>query len=911
MANETAKKLGYTDEEIKQRKHLASNMTLENAIRMGYVVNPKLVYCKYDLISSGKMDELRAKIDSIEDENKRAEELQKYDELRQKLNKEIDAEIGEEARKKLDEDARKNLDSGIGKEEILRQNVKKGGKYIVFVPVSDQGDIEDENGNRISTKTGEDKIKAYQDYLNKVFEGTDITPQLHSLLGSYSKDKNKEEIDSFESDNSEKTKFMVVMNKANEGLHIDGVDGIIWFRALDENSRILYLQQLGRAIYALDEDNPLPDDKRPVVIDLANNSLTVKVEKEFENVEPIDDLEALTIVIEWIEQHDGMLPDRNSSNKQEQHYYAVLRKIQNKYSKYLDGFDNFEDLTEEDKSRIQEIIDLATRIDLWNIELPPIPKSRGNNEDINPFAIEGVLKDYVEINEQVDIFNKIDDFKIAKQYIEFLKTYGKKPSPRFRKDGREIKKLIDMTTEQRAEKRLYSRWNETLIRKLVDKNLQNPLEEVNLEYSEVVEEIKELILQIESKENIEKIQDYVTFLETYGRKPQVCFRKDGRVLFVSELTEEQKCEKHLGLRWRNSEIKKILDNYTGRPISDIPKYYISIIAKLRELGEVGEKKEKKKILKRETPIEEEILEFLNRYNRMPLSAMSRNNKVLTTDEMNEDEKKEVGLYSQWKRCKVKKYIAMELSEVPEEYRKITSAISQKISNIKLYSESEVARKYIEFLEINMRTPSNTVTRDKKQLNISEMTETEKEEVNLANNYRKSKIKKAFEQFENGETDNLPEMWMDIYNQINTLLGKINIVEETKIAKEYIAFVEKTGKFPRQQTSGKKQLKRQFKSDEQADEESLARRWTNSHIKTVFEEYLEQTDREIPEEYKDIFSRLIELGLKSSKKSYDIEKNIVDQIIEFLNKYNTMPRGAIFKNGKVLNISEMSEDEQEE
>mgnify|MGYP000244898901 FL=1 len=133
MANETAKKLGYTDEEISQRKHLASNMTLENAIRMGYVVNPKLVYCKYDLISSGKMDELRARIDSIEDENKRAEELQKYNELRQKLNREIDAEIGEEARKKLEEDARKNLDSGIGKEEILRQNVKKRRKiYSIY-----------------------------------------------------------------------------------------------------------------------------------------------------------------------------------------------------------------------------------------------------------------------------------------------------------------------------------------------------------------------------------------------------------------------------------------------------------------------------------------------------------------------------------------------------------------------------------------------------------------------------------------------------------------------------------------------------------------------------------------------------------------------------------------------------------
>ena len=401
MANETAKKLGYTDEEINNRKHLASNMTLENAIKMGYVVNPKLVYCKYDLISSGKMDELKAKIDDIEDETKKTEELRKYNELRAKLNKEIDDEIGEEARKKLEDDARKNLDSGIGKEEILKQNVKKGGKYIVFIPVTDQGDIEDEDGNRISTKTGEDKILAYQEYLNKVFEGTEIVPQLHSLLGSYSKEKNKVELENFESDKSGTTKFMVVMNKANEGIHIEGVDGIIWFRALDENSRILYLQQLGRAIYALDEDNPLPDGKRPTVIDLANNSLTVKMEKEFENIEPLDDLEALIIVTEWINEHDGIIPDRNSSNKQEQHYYAILRRIKEKYAKYLYGFDEFVDLTDEDKSRIQEIIDLATEIDLWNMELPPIHKTRGNKEEFDPFTIEGVLRDFVEIEDRI------------------------------------------------------------------------------------------------------------------------------------------------------------------------------------------------------------------------------------------------------------------------------------------------------------------------------------------------------------------------------------------------------------------------------------------------------------------------------------------------------------------------------
>ena len=57
-------------------------------------------------------------------------------------------------------DARKNLDSGIGKEEILRQNVKKDGRYIVFIPVSDQGDIEDEDYDvfmAIAEKVGKDR----------------------------------------------------------------------------------------------------------------------------------------------------------------------------------------------------------------------------------------------------------------------------------------------------------------------------------------------------------------------------------------------------------------------------------------------------------------------------------------------------------------------------------------------------------------------------------------------------------------------------------------------------------------------------------------------------------------------------------------------------------------------------------
>lgn len=596
MANETARKLGYTEEEIKKRKHIASNMTLENAIRMGYVVNPKIVYCKYDLISSGKMDELKAKIDEIEDEAKRAEELKKYNELIAKLNKEIDEEIGEEARKKLEEDARKNLDSGIGKEEILRQNVKKGGRYIVFIPVTDQGDIEDEDGNRIGTKTGEDKIKSYQEYLKKVFEGTDISPKCFAMIGSWNgknrnkngEDQNQQELNAFEKDDSEDTKFMVVMNKANEGLHIEGVDGIIWFRALDENSRILYVQELGRAIRALDEDNPLPDDKRPTIIDLANNSLTVKIEKDFENSEPIDDLEALTIVAQWINEHDGMIPDMNSSNKQEQHYYAVLRRIQNKYSKYLDGFDNFEELEDEEKERIQEIIDLATEIDLWNMNLPLITKLKGQSGELYSFEATGILRDFVELQEDV---NKIGEKTAYEEIIEWLETHdGQMPQSGFYENGIN-KKIKDLSENERYQVNLYGRWRYSEEYKILNRYVGISIEKVPDEYREKIETLRSFGLGL-GKSAYEEIMDW---LEKHnGKMPKGNFFKERKSKKVQDMSENEQYQVNLYGRWYRSEECMILKEYEGKPIEEVPDEYRDKIEKLRNYG-LGLTAKKRKI----------------------------------------------------------------------------------------------------------------------------------------------------------------------------------------------------------------------------------------------------------------------------------------------------------------------------
>ena len=649
MSEETAKKLGYTDEEVKQRNHLASNMTLENAIRMGYVVNPKLVYCKYDLISSGKMDELKAKIDDIEDEAKRTEELQKYNELRAKLNSEIDDKIGKEARKLIEEEARKNLDNGIGKEEILRQNVKKGGKYIVFIPVTDQGEIEDEDGNRIGTKTGEDKIQAYQEHLNKVFAGTDIVPQLHSLLGSYSKDKNKEELEAFESDNSEETKFMVVMNKANEGLHIDGVDGIIWFRALDENSRILYLQQLGRAIYALDEDNPLPDDKRPVVIDLANNSLTVKIEKEFENSEPIDDLESLKIIIEWINEHDGIIPERESSNKQEQHYYAVLRRIQSKYSKYLDGFDEYPELDNGAKNGIREIIELSSEIDLWSIDLPPIPKTRGSKAKFDPFTVEGVLRDYVEFEDEINEIDKLTSFE---KILKFVEKNGRMP-----KDTSH-KKTSERTEKEKEEDSLYRKWLKTEEKKTVDRYAGIDLEEIPEEYRELVQMIRNYGYLGRQQSGLTPFEEIIKFAEENGRLPKYYSSKK-----ASEKTEKERDEGSLYRKWYKTKERKTVDKYLGIKLEEIPEEDRELVEMIRNFG-YG------------ITLFEEVIKFAEENGRLPKYYSSKK-----ASEKTEKEREEENLYAKWLKSEEKKileeYAGQPLENVPEEY-------IEKIAKLRTY-----------------------------------------------------------------------------------------------------------------------------------------------------------------------------------------------------------------------------------
>ena len=126
MANEMAERLGYTNKEAISGKHIAMNISLVNAMRLRLVVNLKVVGCEYSLKNDGSLDGLKDKIEQIEDLEEENEKLAQYETLR------------------------RNVENAEGIPEILQANVKKGGKYIVFLPVIDN--LEDEDGNVIGRK---------------------------------------------------------------------------------------------------------------------------------------------------------------------------------------------------------------------------------------------------------------------------------------------------------------------------------------------------------------------------------------------------------------------------------------------------------------------------------------------------------------------------------------------------------------------------------------------------------------------------------------------------------------------------------------------------------------------------------------------------------------------------------------
>src|SRR5699024_6341280 len=99
-------------------------------------------------------------------------------------------------------------------------------------------------------------------------------------------------------------------------------------------------------------------------------------------------------------------------------------------------------------------------------------------------------------------------------------------------------------------------------------------------------------------------EQVIEFIEANGRIMKSAFSEKGedgkmKQLTVDQMTEEQKEEARLYKRWIHSGEYKILQEYAGQSIENVPEEYRNKITILREYG-----------LEPEKPIYEQVIEFI-------------------------------------------------------------------------------------------------------------------------------------------------------------------------------------------------------------------------------------------------------------------------------------------------------------
>lgn len=386
MTRELAEIIGeYTAKELIQKEHLASEMYLLDAMQDDIVVSPKVVTFDYNLGETQEYQEMKKMINEEKDPTKK-EELKK-------VYKEMTAII-----KNSEKD-------GINK--IFADNMKKkNGKYIVFLP------------NNNTELSSEDYMQKEIENVKKYF--TEINPNIKtSYLLSDRLDPKKENmkaLQEFENSNSDELKLIFSINMLNEGVHVDDIDGAVMLRPISENSKILYLQQIGRCIYSLDPNKPISDDDRPVIFDVYNNYLAQNMDREVNKTNTTSDLQRLQYTINWIDKHKGYMPDINSEDDKEARKAITLKNIQKKYSRYIDVINN-KNLSESELYEIENIIELGRKIELWDLEIPERIKA-SNQKDIsrnNVFKVSGTQKEFM------DLFKKAERMTINRDLSEELR----------------------------------------------------------------------------------------------------------------------------------------------------------------------------------------------------------------------------------------------------------------------------------------------------------------------------------------------------------------------------------------------------------------------------------------------------------------------------------------------------------
>ncbi len=375
--------------------------------------------------------------------------------------------------------------------------------------------------------------------------------------------------------------------------------------------------------------------------------------------------------------------------------------------------------------------------------------------------------------------------------------------------------------------------------------------------------------------NMEVYNKCLEFRKKTGRWPRVKIVEDGRIVYKKDIKSNKKYkhllkEFDLAYEWKKSPERKLLMEYKGVKIEDIPKEYQDMIRNLRSFG-LG-------VDSKTVDIVEEFVNFYNIYGRAP--RRGKDGKPSTKEEQIEKR-----LYMYWCTCKENKlleeYVSMELEDIPEEHR----AMVKKLRSIGLGLKSKKTTNLIDYISF---------VQDKRREPVYIMHPKSNEEIyerDLKQRWRMCKEHSIFLKYKGVLLEEIPEEDRALVEKIRNLWQE---VDGTNIAEDMINFVKKYKREPRDIKSTLKNFKRKLTEEDQ-NEISLRARWDRSFEKQVLDRFVGTQKDKIPEEYKKIVEKFREVGL-------GFPESLNTRIyINFILENKRIPRQVIFRNGtKVKN-----------
>lgn len=197
---------------------VASEITLEEAIARGILKEPLYYSSLYSL--NPLYNKMVARVEAITNTEKKRK-LQQY------LTK-----------------LKLTLDRSIGLSEMFRRYVtKKDGRYIIFC-------------------TNHEHVKAMQSECSDWF--AEVNPKRTMYTLDYRKSDPMKTLSKFENNKDDSLKLLFCVDMLNEGVHVDGVDGVVLLRSTESYN--VFVQQIGRAMAV--------NQNAPVIFDIVNNSIS-------------------------------------------------------------------------------------------------------------------------------------------------------------------------------------------------------------------------------------------------------------------------------------------------------------------------------------------------------------------------------------------------------------------------------------------------------------------------------------------------------------------------------------------------------------------------------------------------------------------------------------------------------------